>query len=231
MLLLVPSPLSQSTALMSVLSADLPLVHRCKRWIVETPKAARAALKTLEIPTPIRELEIISVKDAQPDLLKSWLREASAESPVGLMSDAGCPGIADPGSEVVQLAHMSNCEVIPLVGPSSITLGLMGSGLNGQNFHFWGYPPVNETERDRWIEERDHESHRFNTTQVVIETPFRNQKLLDALSLKLKPTTRLCVASDLTGANMKINTMPASEWKKRQIVLEKQPTLFLWLAN
>lgn len=231
MLVLTPSPLSQTTPLMSVLAADLPIVHRCTRWIVETPKAARAALKTLEMPIPIRELEIVSIKEAQPEQLKAWLQNASPDKPVGLMSDAGCPGIADPGAEVVNLAHQLKCRVLPLVGPSSITLGLMASGLNGQNFHFWGYPPVNDSERDQWIEDKDQQSHRNQTTQIVIETPFRNQKLFDALIRKLNPSTKLCVASDLTGANMKIATKPILEWQKRQIVLEKQPTLFLWLSN
>lgn len=183
------------------------------------------------MPISIRELEIFSIKEIESAKLKEWLTSASAEEPVGLISDAGCPGIADPGATVVQMAHQIGCIVFPLVGPNSITLGLMASGLNGQNFHFWGYPPVNDTERDQWIEDREAESLRHNTTQIVIETPFRNQKLLDALTRKLRANTLLCVASDLTGEKMSVSTLPVLEWKKRQVQLEKQPALFLWLSN
>lgn len=231
MLILVPSPLSQATPTLSVLSADLPLVQRCTRWLVESPKAARAALKVFDMPVPIRELSICSVKDIQAAQLQTWLKEASVENPVGLMSDAGCPAIADPGAEVVKAAQAMGCEVLPLVGPNSIVLGLMGSGLNGQNFHFWGYPPVHDTERDRWLAQRELESRQNATTQIVIETPFRNQKLFDALVRVLAPDTELCVASDLTGEGSSIVTKPIAQWKAKPAKLAKEPTLFLWLAG
>ncbi|MDX1669696.1 MAG: SAM-dependent methyltransferase [Limnobacter sp.] len=230
MLLLIPTPLSQGTPRLSVLQDDLALVRQCKNWLVETPKAARAALKTFDLPVPIRDLNMRSIKEIEPEELRAWLEKASADEPVGLISDAGCPAIADPGAEVVSLAQSIGCAVHPLVGPNSIVLGLMGSGLNGQNFHFWGYPPVQDAERDRWINQRELESGKNNTTQIVIETPFRNQKLFDALINTLASQTRLCVASDLTGERARVTTKHIAQWKERPLQLSKEPTLFLWLA-
>ena len=231
MLILTPTPLSQTNPVQSILQADLPWVYACKTWLVETPKAARAALKAMRLPTPIQDLQIISIKHCEQKEVIETLQAASENQPVGLLSDAGCPAVADPGSEVVLLAHQMGCPVIPLVGPSSIMLGLMASGLNGQNFHFWGYPPVQDQDRSEWIKNREKESAKANTTQIVIETPFRNQKLFDALVKQLQPSTLLCVATDLTGQQMQVHTQTIDNWRRKPAQINKLPTLFLWLSG
>ncbi|HEX4857352.1 MAG TPA: SAM-dependent methyltransferase, partial [Limnobacter sp.] len=146
------------------------------------------------------------------------------------ISDAGCPGVADPGSEIVALAHRMNCEVRPLVGPSSILLALMGSGLNGQNFRFHGYPPVEPAQRDNWIKQTEKASKLEKCTQIAIETPFRNEKLIEALLKNLSDHTQLCIARDLTGDEQQIRTLPVAQWRKQVPRAGKMPCLFLWLA-
>lgn len=230
MIILVPSPLSQSKPALSVLGADLPHIQACRTWLVENAKPARAALQFFDMPVPIRDLEILQIQDLKPAQRSELISKAKAGLPIAVMSDAGCPGIADPGAEIVALAHEQNCPVLPLVGPSSIILGLMGSGLNGQNFHFHGYPPLQADERTKWIVESEKRSRAEQSTQIVIETPFRNQKLLEALLEKLAPNTKLCIARDLTGEHELLKTMSISAWKKQVPELGKHPTLFLWKA-
>lgn len=230
MIILVPSPLSQSRPALPVLAADLPHIQSCRTWLVENAKPARAALQFFNMPVPIRELEILQIQDLNPTQRSELIKKAKAGLPVAVMSDAGCPGIADPGAEIVALAHDQQCPILPLVGPSSIILGLMGSGLNGQNFHFHGYPPLQTDERDKWIVDSERRSKMEKSTQMVIETPFRNQKLLDALLIRLNPTTRLCIARDLTGEHELLKTQAVAVWKKQVPDLGKHPTLFLWQA-
>jgi 16S rRNA (cytidine1402-2'-O)-methyltransferase len=231
MIILVPSPLSQSKPTLPILNADLPLVQTCRTWLVENAKPARAALQFFDMPVPIRELEILQIQDLNPAQRVDWIKKAKSGTAIAVMSDAGCPGIADPGAELVALAHNHNCPVLPLVGPSSILLGLMGSGLNGQNFHFHGYPPLQTDERDKWISDSEKRSKMEKSTQLVIETPFRNQKLLEALLSKLNPTTQLCIGRDLTGDHELLKTQTVAMWKKQVPELGKHPTLFLWQAT
>lgn len=231
MLLIVPSPLSQTNPQMPVLQADLELIRRCNTWVVESPKPARAALKHFGMPAPINTLQILPINSTSEHEIAALLKQASETSPVGLMSDAGCPGVADPGSFAVKIAHQQNCTVYPLVGPNSIILGLMASGLNGQNFHFLGYPPVNKEEKINWLKTRENASRMENSTQIAIETPYRNQKLTESLLQTLKPNTELCIATDLTGPNMNVKTHTVGVWKTRQPLMSKTPTLYLWLAS
>lgn len=231
MLYLVPSPLSQDTPAMSVLAENLPQVQACKTWIVENAKPARAALQFFDMPVPVRELEIHELKNLDLSARQALIKRCLSGEAIGLMSDAGCPGVADPGSELVGLAHDAGCPVMPLVGPSSILLGLMGSGLNGQNFHFHGYLPVDNSARVQAIRQLEVASAKNGTTQIAIETPFRNQKLLDAMIENLSPETRLCVATDLTGVAQQIHTRTIAQWKKVKPQLGKTPTVFLWLAK
>ncbi|WP_287369757.1 SAM-dependent methyltransferase, partial [Thauera sp.] len=150
---------------------------------------------------------------------------------IGLMSDAGCPAVADPGARLVARAHALGIRVAPLVGPSSILLGLMGSGLNGQSFAFHGYLPVNEAERDTALRALEDESRKLGRTQIFIETPYRNERMFDALLKTLKPETRLCVACDLSTANELLQTRSVRDWKKAERpALAKRPSLFLLLA-
>jgi 16S rRNA (cytidine1402-2'-O)-methyltransferase len=231
MLYLVPSPLSQKTPKQSVLAADLPLVQQCKTWLVENAKPARAALAHFHMPMAVRDLNILEIAQISPQERQRILELCKAGEPIAVMSDAGCPGVADPGAEIVALAHRLGCPVHPLVGPSSILLALMGSGLNGQNFRFYGYPPLEPSQRDPWIKQTERESKAQKCTQMVIETPFRNEKLIEALLKQLSSETLLCVAWDLTGDEQSIHTKTVAQWKKQPPEPGKSPCLFLWLAS
>lgn len=231
MLYLIPSPLSQKTPKLPVLAADLYLVQQCKIWLVENAKPARAALGHFSMPLAIRDLEILEIAQLSPQLRQNLLERCKAGEPVAVMSDAGCPGVADPGAEIVALAHRLGCPVHPLVGPSSILLALMGSGLNGQNFRFYGYPPLEPALRDTWIKQTEKDAKAQKCTQMVIETPFRNEKLIEALLKQLSAETLLCVAWDLTGDEQQIHTRTVAQWRKQPPAPGKAPCLFLWLAS
>lgn len=231
MLYLVPSPLSQKTPKTPILGADLPLVQHCKTWLVENAKPARAALAQFNMPVPIRELQILEIAQLNPQQRQDVVQRCKAGEPVAVMSDAGCPGVADPGAEIVALAHRLECPVHPLVGPNSILLALMGSGLNGQNFRFHGYPPVEPGQRDTWIKQTERDSKAQQCTQIVIETPFRNEKLIEALLKQLSDSTLLCIGWDLTGDEQHIQTKTVGQWKKRAPTPGKLPCLFLWLSS
>ena len=204
-------------------------------FVVETARAARAHLKQLDYPHPLRDTDIrelpadpLKARDAEFDAL---LAPALEGKDIGLMSDAGCPAVADPGARLVARAHTLGIRVIPLVGPSSILLGLMGSGLNGQGFAFHGYLPVSEIERDHSLRTLEDESARLGRTQIFIETPYRNERMFDALLKTLKPSTRICIACELTTARELILSRSVSEWRRTdRPLLAKRPTLFLLLA-
>ena len=159
--------------------------------------------------------------------IPSYLDPCFEGHSIGLLSEAGCPGIADPGADVVRVAHEKGIRVIPLVGPSSILLALMSSGMNGQNFAFSGYLPIDKGERKSAIKKLERLSFDNNQTQIVIETPYRNNKLFDEFCQVLHPMTRLCVATDITLPTEFIKTKKVSEWKKSQIDLHKRPTIFI----
>jgi 16S rRNA (cytidine1402-2'-O)-methyltransferase len=150
---------------------------------------------------------------------------------VGIISEAGCPGVADPGALAVQFAHQRNIQVVPLVGPSSILLALMSSGLNGQNFAFHGYLPIEGKETARSVQDFERESLQKNQTQLFIETPYRNNALLNTLIQHLHPDTLLCVAVDLTSVQEKIISKPVRDWKRETVELPKSPAIFLFLAR
>jgi 16S rRNA (cytidine1402-2'-O)-methyltransferase len=230
MLYLVPSPLSQKTPKLPLLAVDLPLVQQCNTWLVENAKPARAALGQFNMPVAIRELQILEIAQLNPQQRQEIIQRCKSGEPIAVMSDAGCPGIADPGAEIVALAHRLECPVHPLVGPSSILLALMGSGLNGQNFRFHGYPPLEPGPRDAWIKQTERESKAQQCTQIVIETPFRNDKLIEALLKQLSDSTLLCIGWDLTGDDQHIQTSTVGQWKKRIPTPGKMPCLFLWLS-
>jgi 16S rRNA (cytidine1402-2'-O)-methyltransferase len=230
MLYLVPSPLSQKTPKASLLSNDLYLVQQCKVWLVENAKPARAALAMFNMPVPIRDLQILEINQLSRLERIQIINRCKAGEFIALMSDAGCPAVADPGSEIVALAHQLNCSVHPLVGPSSILLSLMGSGLSGQSFHFHGYPPLEPNQRDAWIKQSESESISQKCTQIVIETPFRNEKLIQALLKQLSDNSLLCIAWDLTGDEQTIQTKTTAEWRKNPPCVGKIPCLFLWMG-
>lgn len=203
-----------------------------RHFIVENPKAARTQLKRMEHPTPLRDLSILPLPDKGSSAeLDRLLVPALDGHDVGLMSDAGCPAVADPGARLVARAHVLGLRVRPLVGPSSILLALMASGLNGQSFAFCGYLPVPADERNSHIRRIEEESRKMGRTQVFIETPYRNERLLDALLSVCNPATQLCIAMDVTTEHEWIRTQAISRWRKGERPdLARRPALFLILA-
>lgn len=205
---------------------------RLRHFIVENAKTARAALKWLDHPTPLREISIEQLPEplAQPDINR-LLQPLHENLDVGLMSEAGCPGVADPGALIVRRAHETGIPVKPLVGPSSLLLALMASGLDGQRFAFHGYLPAREPERSKRIAELEKESRHKQQTQLFIETPYRNTALFDALLAACQAATLLCLASDLTLASETIATRRIGEWRHApKPDLDRRPTVFLLLS-
>jgi len=169
-------------------------------------------------------------KSTTEQQLSEQINQISELSNVGIISDAGCPGIADPGALLVAWAHKQQVKVVPLPGPSSILLAIMASGLNGQSFAFNGYLPIDKTERKKRIKELERISKSSNQTQLFIETPYRNDKMLDDLIEVCEKSTLLTISADLTGGTEQIITKPVSQWKKGELVLGKRPTMFGFLA-
>jgi 16S rRNA (cytidine1402-2'-O)-methyltransferase len=175
---------------------------------------------------PVRELSIVAIEQASDPLAP--LR---AGRPLGLLSEAGCPAIADPGAALIEAAHAAGFRVVPLIGPSSIALALMASGLEGQRFAFCGYLPREGNERAKRIRELETRSRRERETEIFIETPYRNDALLGALLEACAPTTRLCVAADLTLASESIRSQTIADWRRRRAAIGKRPAVFLLLAQ
>ena len=234
-LYLIPVALGEATPWSAFLPAQAQAIAAgLRRFVVETARAARAHLKQLDYPHPLRETDIRELPADGPGAaaaLDALLAPALTGEDIGLMSDAGCPAVADPGARLVARAHALGIRVAPLVGPSSILLGLMGSGLNGQSFAFHGYLPVAEGERDAALRALEDESRKLGRTQIFIETPYRNERMLDALLKLLKPDTRLCIACDLNTANETLLTRSVRDWRKAgRPALARRPALFLLLA-
>ncbi|GAA5184631.1 SAM-dependent methyltransferase [Niveibacterium umoris] len=211
----------------------LETTRRITHFVVENAKTARVDLKRLEHPTPLQQLSIAELpKHATGNSLESLLAPALQGHDIGLMSEAGCPAVADPGAALVEAAHKHGIRVVPMVGPSSLLLGLMASGLNGQSFAFHGYLPIKEAERQAALKDLEKESRKFRRTQIFIETPYRNEAMFAALLASLAPNTRLCVAREVTTAGEWIETRRVSEWKHRSPPeLDRRPTVFLLLAD
>jgi 16S rRNA (cytidine1402-2'-O)-methyltransferase len=205
-------------------ASAIETIKGLKHFIVENAKSARAFLGALGM--PVRELNI-SVVGENPEPLAP-LREKSS---LGLLSEAGCPAIADPGAEIIEAAHREGFRVVPLVGPSSIVLALMASGLEGQRFAFLGYLPREDAERAKRIREIEQRSRKEKETQIFIETPYRNDVLLAALLDSCTPTTKLCVAAGLTLESENISTKTVAEWRRAKSAIGKRPAVFVLQAS
>ena len=231
-LYLIPSNLSVPFTPAAILPRDvIAIASRLDYYIAENAKSARAFLQSLGIERPMRDLSIVELNARTgKDALAEMLVPLQGGYDVGLVSEAGAPGVADPGAMIVELAHRADIRVMPLVGPSSILLGLMASGLNGQRFAFHGYLPQEKTARISAIRELEQESRRRDMTQMFIETPYRNHALMADLIATLAPATRLCMASDLTGPTERIVQQPVAAWRKAAIEVVKVPAMFLILA-
>jgi 16S rRNA (cytidine1402-2'-O)-methyltransferase len=208
-------------------NAVLPL----RRFVVEHPKSARQFLKALGLPLQELAFEVLDEHSKTEDLdrLARWLESGDD---VGLLSEAGCPAIADPGATLVSRAHRLGLQVVPLVGPSSIVLALMASGLNGQRFAFNGYLPQASSERDARIRDLEERSRKLDQTEIFIEAPYRNDQLFEAITANCKPETMLSLASDLTSPTEEIRAKSIVEWQQSPPPqLHKRPTIFLLLAD
>lgn len=201
-------------------------------FVVENEKTARRFLGAIKTVKPLRELTLLTLNEHTAEKeLPALLAPLLAGKDIGLMSEAGCPGIADPGAKLVELAHRKGIRVSPLVGPSSILLALMASGFNGQHFTFLGYLPSEKALRVQRLKEIEQISRKNNETQIFIETPYRNQHLLEDILASCQATTRLCVACNLSLQNELIISKPIGEWENMPLPdLNKQPTVFLLLS-
>jgi 16S rRNA (cytidine1402-2'-O)-methyltransferase len=192
-------------------------------------RTARRYLKLLDKEKDIDHSSFFILdKHTGADEFISFLKPIEEGHDVGILSEAGCPGVADPGAEIVKLAHQKNITVVPLTGPSSLLLALMASGLNGQNFAFNGYLPIDKSERAKAIKHLETKSIKENQTQIFIEAPYRNDALAREIIKNARPTTRLCIACDLTLPDAFIKTLPVAQWKKKLPDLHKKPTVFLF---
>lgn len=231
-LYLIPVPLGptlpQDSLPQSVLGTIRPLNH----FVVEQAKTARAFLKAAGTDRPLQELQLEELNEhTRADALDRLLTPLRAGHDVGLLSEAGCPAIADPGANLVALAQQENIRVVPLIGPSSLVLALMASGLNGQRFAFQGYLPAKEVDRTKALRDLESESRRRSQTQLFIETPYRNRAMFDAILQACQPGTRLTVATDLTLPGESVLTRTIQQWKKQTPPeIERRPTVFLLLA-
>lgn len=232
-LYLIPTPLGEGV-IEPLPAYMIQQVHEIDVFITERGKTARQFLKQIKTPIPLQEMTFFELnKRTDPNEIASFLIPAIQEGKnIGLMSEAGCPGVADPGAVVVQMAHQKGVQVVPFVGPSSILLALMASGMNGQQFAFHGYLPIKSPERKKALKEMERRSAKNNQTQIFIETPYRNDGFVaDALST-LQSNTLFGIAADITLPSEYICTHNVQTWKKKTIPsLHKRPTIFLLLAN
>ena len=196
-------------------------------FFVEGPKSSRRLLKSLDAQFPLSNCRFFDLNEhTNPQQIQEYAKVLK-EGDCAIISEAGCPCVADPGADLVFLAHQNQIEVIPLVGPSSILLALMASGLNGQNFAFNGYISRDRKERARQIRSLEERSHKENQTQIFMEAPYRNQSVLEDILAVAQDKTCLCIACDITGPHQIIKTMSIKEWKKNPLDFDKKPALFL----
>lgn len=231
-LFLIPAPLSDGSDATLAAPAVIATVHALTVFVVEDAKTARATLKRYGYPRPIAQAQLLTLNEhSRAADLQAGLAPLMAGHDVGLMSEAGCPAVADPGADLVRLAHQHGIRVIPMVGPSSILLALMASGLNGQRFRFCGYLPVERAARVEAIRALEERSRKEQETQIFIETPYRNEPLFEALRATCTASTLLCVGAALTSPQESIATRTIEAWRTLQPTLERCPTVFLLLAT
>ena len=231
-LYLIPVPLGPTAPQDSLPANVLATVRPLTYFVVEQAKTARAFLKAAGTDTPLQELQLEELNEhTKADALDRLLAPLRSGHDVGLLSEAGCPAVADPGANLVALAQQENIRVVPLIGPSSLLLALMASGLNGQRFAFLGYLPAKEAERTKALRDLESDSRKHKQTQLFIETPYRNKAMFEGILQTCSPTTRLTVATDLTLPSESVVTQTIAQWKKKTPPeIERRPTVFLLLA-
>jgi 16S rRNA (cytidine1402-2'-O)-methyltransferase len=230
-LYLVPTIIAEGTAAQVIPQQILSTLKDIHFFVTENARTSRRYLSSLKIYDSIEELTFnVLDKETKETELGTLLAPLNEGHNIGVISESGCPGVADPGAMAVRFAHQNGITVIPLVGPSSILLALMASGLNGQSFAFHGYLPIEAKEASRKIKELEKESMTKNQTQLFIETPYRNNQILDYFLTSLKPSSLLSIALDLTGPKEFIQTKSIKDWKLNKPTLPKEPAIFSFLA-
>ncbi|GDX61046.1 S-adenosylmethionine-dependent methyltransferase [Nitrosomonadaceae bacterium] len=227
-LYLIPTLLGEGDIAWVIPTAVKQCIADLSYYIVENPKAARKFLRQVDCNLSLQEIKMQALDEhTQSKNFIDFLAPLLSGNNVGLLSEAGCPAVADPGAGLIRIAHQRNIRVVPLVGPSSVLLALMASGLNGQRFMFHGYLPVERNKRIIKIIQLERESVRDDQTQIFIETPYRNQRLLEALIQNCQNNTNLCIASNITLANEQIRTKTVKEWKQTAPKVDKELVIFL----
>lgn len=227
-LYLIPSLLGEIPVEQVLPQYNRDLIIGIRHFIVEDVRTARRFLKQVEGSIDIEQLTFYTLnKHTKPDELAGMLVPLEQGEPMGVISEAGCPAVADPGSDVVAIAQCKGLRVVPLVGPSSIILALMGSGFNGQSFAFNGYLPIEQEERIKALKKLEWKVYNEDQTQIFIETPYRNGKMIADILKACKPQTRLCIASGLTTPDEYIRTLTIKQWKEQIPELGKVPSIFL----
>ncbi|OUJ73718.1 SAM-dependent methyltransferase [Hymenobacter crusticola] len=227
-LYLIPTVLADDTAAQVLPAQIAARVAALSYFLVENARTARRFIKSVAPAQVIEELRIVVIdKDATPTDISTALKPMQSGLDAGVLSEAGCPGIADPGAELARAAHQLGIRVVPLVGPSSLLLALMASGMNGQSFSFHGYLPIEKPKRIAAVKNLERLALTQNQTQLFIETPYRNMQMLEDLIGQLQPSTRLCIAANLTAENEFVQTNTVAGWKGKLPDIHKQPAVFV----
>jgi 16S rRNA (cytidine1402-2'-O)-methyltransferase len=227
---LIPTFLDEE-ALHTVPAYVLDAVKNCQVFFVENERSARRYLKKLWKEMVIDDYQWFAIDKTEDAVISHFKQALNNNKNIGIISEAGCPGVADPGQLLVAAAQQMGATVLPLVGPNSILLALMASGMNGQQFHFAGYLPIDNTQRIKMLKELEAESVKKKCTQIFIETPYRNNQLLETVCKTLQGSTRFCIACDITGSHESIQTKTVDSWKKGLPDIHKRPAIFLLYAG
>lgn len=227
-LFLIPNTLGENAPDEVIPQKVIETAQRLRHFIVEDVRTVRRYLRKIDRTFPIDDSQFFELNQhTDRSKIEPYLKPLLEGNDMGIISEAGCPAVADPGADIVALAHRKGIRVVPLVGPSSILLAQMASGFNGQSFAFVGYLPIEAAERQKRLRKLEHRAKEENQTQLFIETPYRNMKLFDELTATLKGDTRLCIACDITLESEYIETRTIGEWKqKKPQDLNKRPTIF-----
>ena len=227
---LIPCVLAEDAS-QTIPNYIIDAVKKCNVIFAENERTARRFLKMMDKTIVIEAYEWFAIHKAEEEELRNFTQKIKEEKTIAIISEAGCPGVADPGQILITAAHKLNCIVKPLVGPSSVLLALMASGMNGQQFEFVGYLPIDNTDRIKRIKELELSSQKNNSTKIFIETPYRNNQLVESIFKTCEGKTLFCIAVNLTAKNESVKTMQVNEWKTKKPELHKLPAIFLLYAG
>lgn len=225
----IPVPLGENDPSEVLPKSVFETVERLNEYIVENEKTARKFIKKI-CPSKDQSNLVFHTLNKRTDAIEysSYLKTAIEGNDLGLMSEAGTPGIADPGADIANMAHSKEIQIVPLVGPSSILMAMIASGMNGQSFAFNGYLPIDKGDRKKAIKEYERRSTNSDQAQIFIETPYRNDKMFEDLKTVLNPNTELCIAVDISLSNEFIKTKKVKDWNKKMLNIHKKPAIFIF---